>query len=590
MCGIGGIVFSSLSKAELESKVAPFNEIQRHRGPDAQEHYISWPCLLMHQRLILLDAEGGCQPFHDEANRYALSWNGEIYNHEALREKLKSEFEVTFITRSDTEVLLYLLIHYGLEGLNQIEGMFAGAFWDVQEEHLILFRDAIGIKPLVYAYHDEAIYFASEVKGLLTLLPFKAKLHEDAIVRHWIMPSLSMTHELPFQGMYALQEGNALKVNRHAMQTIEWNKPAVFERPSTPADLLKALSASVDLTAKADVKVGIFLSGGLDSSLLYVLAKSKRIEMQSLSLDFDDLAASAFDNEMVVNSDDRPFIKGLVSRFDGKHQWVRASFKDYLELVKSISIANDRIPSWEQEMSQHLLAKQAAQTLRAVLVGDAADELFYGYHFCLDSEANGSIVDFFNKMGAALRLGLLKKSDATQNALDALLQSFQEKLNAHQHTFEHENARIDAITFLIQKYWLQRLMHHGDIHLMHYGLEGRLPFANRMVKAIANGLSAHDGFKNGIEKAFLREAAKGWLPDQWRLRKKSALPRDPRQRQLYADLLKEVLGNPHPFILRNFDTSRLDALLQKSTWNEWEGQSVFLLLTLHFWLAHYASE
>jgi asparagine synthase (glutamine-hydrolysing) len=590
MCGIGGIVFSSLTETELESKVAPFHEVQKHRGPDDQAHFLSLPCLLMHQRLTLIDAEGGAQPFQDLTKRYTLIWNGEVYNHDVLRELLKIEFSIPFQTRSDTEVLLYLLIHYGVEGLNRIEGMFAGALWDSQEEQLTLFRDALGIKPLVCAYENATLYFASEVKGLLTLLPVKPLLNEEAIMRHWLMPALSMTQELPFLGMQILEEGSALIVSRGKAQTISWLQTTRSGKEYSPNDLLKALKESLHLTTQSDFNVGIFLSGGLDSSLLYVLAKEAEISLESLSLDYEDLPSCSFDKEVVVNSDDRPFVQKIISTYGGKHQFVSNSFDEYREIIKTLSIVNDRIPSWEQEVSQQTLAAQATKTSKAILVGDAADELFYGYHFCLDKEANSSVLHFFNRMGAYERVGLLNDTSAKKFTVQSLANEFKAVLDQQAYIFDTEVARMEAITFLLQKYWLQRLMHHGDIHLMHHSLEGRLPFANRMVHSIASTLSSNEGFKKGIEKAFLREAARDVLPDEWRLRKKSALPRDPRQKLIYSTLLEEVLVEPHEFIVRYFNLTRLGSLLQKETWTEWEGQAVFHVITLHFWLEHYAAE
>jgi asparagine synthase (glutamine-hydrolysing) len=590
MCGIGGIVFSSLTETELESKVAPFHEVQKHRGPDDQAHFLSLPCLLMHQRLTLMDAVGGSQPFQDLTKRYTLIWNGEVYNHDVLRELLKIEFSIPFQTRSDTEVLLYLLIHYGLEGLNRIEGMFAGALWDSQEECLTLFRDALGIKPLVYAYENATLYFASEVKGLLTLLPVKPLLNDEAIMRHWLMPALSMTQELPFLGMQVLQEGAALLLTRHRMDTIHWPKAGDSAKENAPTDLLKALSESLQLSTQSDFNVGILLSGGLDSSLLYVLAKRAEISLESLSLDYDDLPSSSFDNEVVVNSDDRPFVQKIISAYGGKHQFVSNSFDEYREIIKTLAIVNDRIPSWEQEVSQQTLAAQAAKTNKAVLVGDAADELFNGYHFCLDKEANSSVLHFFNRMGAYERVSLLNGTSAEKFSVQSIAVEFNAELDKHGHSFNTEFDRVEAITFLLQKYWLQRLMHHGDIHLMHHSLEGRLPFANRLVYSIARALSSNEGFKNGIEKAFLRESAREVLPDLWRLRKKSALPRDPRQKLIYSTLLEELLAKPHNFIVRYFNLTRLSSLLQKEAWTEWEGQAVFHVITLYFWLEHYAAE
>lgn len=595
MCGIGGILFSTEAGDALENKISNINRIQKHRGPDGQTAWIQGRNGLCHQRLSILDSEGGKQPFWDSTGRYVMVYNGELYNYIELRSSLSPYYN--FLTKSDTEVVLAAFIIWGRACLHRFIGMFSFLIWDTKTETAYAARDPLGVKPFVYSCMGSTFLFASELKTLHQILEQPPEIDPYKIAEYVIAPYFSGGgDETLFKQIKYLEPGTEMHISKDGIKlqkyySFNFKQSAINEEELIQATS-EALNHSVRLTLRADAPLGIFLSGGLDSSLIAAIAaKHASAPLSSFTISFDNHSDIHFDSSTIVNSDDLPYAKRLAEQLGFPFKQVSAShFPTLKESLVNLASINDRIPAWEQEFSQHFLSQASAKNFKAVMVGDAADETSYGYFFLLNEPTNRSPLEAINFFGGQKRLKLL--STELQKQIQPL-QYFNEHYSqiAKQAGFDFNKAgeeRILAMATLIHKRWLERLLHNGDIHTMHFGLEARVPFANQNFLETACLVQPNNGFKNNTEKHILRRAASKWLTSDFTNRKKSALPRDPRLGKRYQLILSQLLHDNNDFIDTFLHRPSLTALCETETITESDRMILFNMISLINWSNHYA--
>ena len=275
MCGIVG-VFGEVSPFEFQQMVSSMS----HRGPDHSGSVSIGDIHLGHARLSVIDLSvQSNQPLWDLNHRACIVFNGEIYNYKALRSEL-SKKGYSFASEGDAEVIVNLYLEYGAAGFSRLDGMFAFAIWDESERCLVLARDQYGVKPLYYCQNDSGFYFASEFKSLLFARTVKAGLNYDALFRTLVF-LWSPGKETILSGVNKLKPGSYQVVkNRSILQEslfVELPQYAPYYKSvdRTKDEVLNAIDQAVSQQVVADVPVGAFLSGGLDSSLLVALAKSR---------------------------------------------------------------------------------------------------------------------------------------------------------------------------------------------------------------------------------------------------------------------------------------------------------------------------
>jgi asparagine synthase (glutamine-hydrolysing) len=273
MCGIVGVIGHNSKSFQCEKML----EIQSHRGPDYAGKYYDNKCFLGHNRLSIIDlTEGANQPMSDQSNRYVIVFNGEIYNYLELKEQLKKEF--TFVTNSDTEVLLLAYHKWGSAMLEKLNGMFAFAIWDKLEGKLFAARDRFGVKPFYFAFKDDHLLFSSEIKALWAAGVPKVK-NEKVWAGFLVNASYGMPNETFWDGIYQLPGGCMFEMNAmnitNDLAVSKWYDFAsrIMEMPENTIDSFKdlyqtLLKESVELRFRADVSVAFNISGGLDSSTL----------------------------------------------------------------------------------------------------------------------------------------------------------------------------------------------------------------------------------------------------------------------------------------------------------------------------------
>ena len=284
MCGIAGFT-GFKNNIELAENA---NKIQQHRGPDNQSIWHNEYIALAHQRLSIIDlSEAANQPFHK--GDYVIVFNGEIYNYKELQEKLRTHKGVRFITASDTEVILEMFNHYGIDALNQILGMFAFAIYDKKNRSLFLARDHFGIKPLFYTLINGALAFSSELKTLVGVPGFDKTINPKSLVSClnylWVSGNETMfngCHKLPPAHYLAYTKEEGIKITRY--WELDDQLKAADNEKDIINDVANAVEASVKRHMVSDVPVSSFLSGGLDSSLIAVLAKKENVHLSTYTI------------------------------------------------------------------------------------------------------------------------------------------------------------------------------------------------------------------------------------------------------------------------------------------------------------------
>jgi len=588
MCGIAGILFPSDAPDHAKHRVASMRDALAHRGPDGHGLYQGPDALLTHTRLALVDIEHGEQPIFDAARRYSLTFNGEIYNHRELRCELPS---YPFKTNSDSETLLAALITWGEEALPRLDGMFAFAFWDSTTKTGLLARDALGVKPLVYGTRGGEFVFASEAQAILAS-GWERSYDEDALVEYLVAPAFSGVRTSMFRGLEHLPAGHVMTVTRdtvpHPRPWYRYRVPSTeqYSESALVECLQDALHLGVKRALRADVPVGIFLSGGLDSTILaYLAALHSDDPPHAFTLRFQEQENIVHRESSIVLSDDAPFVEHVREALDLPLAYADLRHDEMIRDWPRLCASNDRIPAWEQEFGQDALARSASGARKAVLVGDAADETHFGYFFLLDDKVTASPTSLMERFGASERVACLSPTiQKIHEPLRKLDSIYREVAATADTSFsESENERRRAATSLISKLWLGRLLHNGDSHTMAHGVEARVPFASTEMLRVAQRITPEQGFAGGIEKAVLRKACKARIPASIASRKKSALPFDPRLGPRYQRELLTLLDAEPDFAHALLNVRSVRSLCEGPVYSEIHRSQLFHLVSLFHW-------
>lgn len=433
MCGIAGI-YGDIEKKSIKSML----DIQNYRGPDGSDIWISKKgnYSLGHVRLAIIDVDGGKQPIPNEDNTIFLAVNGEVYNYKKLRHKLEENHE--FRTQSDSEVILHLYEEEGINFLKKIKGMFAIAIFD-EDKGLVLARDPLGIKPLYYGILGEnSLYYSSEIKCLL--------------------PYIKNVRELP-NGSYLLN-GKVIKKFYHIPRPTNYlnHSEKVIKQLDT------TLTESIKKRLMSDVPLGVFLSGGLDSSLIAaIMRKHKEGELHSFSIGFQN-------SQDILNA-------RLASKHIGTiHHEQVITPEDIIEVLPKViyhlescdpALIRSSVPTY-------FVSQLASQYVKVVLSGEGADELFAGYHYLTEEDYD---------------------LDNLSNEL------YQITCSLHNSNLQ----RVDRMT-------------------MAHGLEGRVPFLDVELISLAFKISIDLKVRESA-KWVLRKVAEKYLPKKivWRIKEKFAI-------------------------------------------------------------------
>jgi len=371
MCGIAGIARQSPTGVTVDS-LGRMAAAIRHRGPDGYGFYVGQRVGLAHVRLSIIDIEGGAQPLTNEDGQIVVSYNGEIYNHLELRRQLEERGHV-FRTHCDTEVLVHGYEEWGADVLHRLNGQFAFAIYDRNRETVFVARDRFGVRPLFYAQRNGDFYFGSEIKAILATGEVDAALDPrglDEVLTFWS----ARPPRTPFSGIASLEPGTygiwkdgALWLRHY----YELDYPEASEEPEDVVEQLdEIMLRSVGMRMRADVPVGAYVSGGLDSSITASLAATASPHtLRSFSIAFDD---PRFD-ESVFQREVADAVGSIHEVTSIGSQSIAESFPKVLWHTETPLLRTAPVPMY------HLARLTKQSGIKVVLTGEGADELFLGY-------------------------------------------------------------------------------------------------------------------------------------------------------------------------------------------------------------------
>jgi len=379
MCGIVGII--SKNKEELH-KIEAATQTLSKRGPDCQNNFFYQNLALGHARLSIIDtSEAANQPFSDESQRFTIVFNGEIFNFNELKSELIKE-GFTFKTNSDTEVLLYLFIKYGKDCLKMLNGFFAFAILDKQDNSLFVARDRMGVKPLLYYFDGDTFIFGSELKALLSFNINKS-IDRLSLFNYFQFNYIPSNNSIftkvkklkPAHFIHLTNLNELTKIQEHRYYSIPFNTNEYLPNSPTSYDnakkqLRNLLDDAVQKRLIADVPIGTFLSGGVDSSVISTLAKKHKPDLNTFSIGYKD--EPFFDETNYANS--------VAKKIGSKHHAFSLSNNDLYQNLNEILDYIDEPFADSSAIAVYILSKYTKQHVTVALSGDGADEIFSGYN------------------------------------------------------------------------------------------------------------------------------------------------------------------------------------------------------------------
>ena len=579
MCGIVG--FAASGQLRVDRLPLAMAALQ-HRGPDGHGESIEGQVALGHTRLSIIDLEGGAQPLRSPCGRYVLIANGEIYNHVELRQELLA-LGAQFLTRSDCEVILQGYALWGRNVLHRIEGMYAFALQDIQQGEVLLARDPLGMKPLYWTESADGVRFASELKALQALLHSTPDLNPLAI-RQYIEAQHPLSDNTPFKGIKRVLAGEAVLIRegRCIEQWRHW-RPEQIEAisDSDPVSALDDLMETVFTQhQRSDVPIGLFLSGGVDSTIL--LGLMRRYGMQDIhtfSLGFPD---SSVGDELDVAT-------SLATHFGTHHRVITPGADDMLSRLPQVVWAADDLMRDPASLPTLLLAEEASQSMKVVFSGEGGDESFAGY----GRYRTGAVERLFKSIafpgtGGFRSRGDLRGSAARQLLGDKLMRvgrAWRGDLIESWQSYPAAWTPLQKMQALDLQHALpDNLLVKADRMLMAHGVEGRMPFVDR--RLVSWGLAAADALKCDRRegKKILKNWASGFMPVEHFAAKKRGfyVPVNDWWRGDRLEALGRVLtGNEA--IREWFKPAGVEALLAEQRRSQRAGRQLMTLLQFALW-------
>jgi len=376
MCGICGIVLSDPNARVNPRVIGRMSDAIAHRGPDDDGQYVNGSVGLGFRRLSIIDLSGGHQPMANEDETVWIAYNGEIFNHAEHRAPLEARGH-RFRTRSDTEAIVHLYEEHGSTCPRELRGMFGFAIWDEKRKALLLARDRSGIKPMFYATTPGGdLIFGSEIKAILASGMITPEVDDAAVAEYFALGTVSGSRTL-IRGVKKLEPGHTLtwRDGRVAIERY-WSLPGYEPGRIIVRDLSEAADEfwrrfveAVDITLMSDVPLGVFLSGGLDSSLIVAAMRERGVSaLRTFSVGFAEAEASEL-----------PFARIVAKTFETEHHEVTCTADDFFSALPRLTRHRDHPLTFEASIPLFFVAELAASSVKVVLTGEGSDELFAGY-------------------------------------------------------------------------------------------------------------------------------------------------------------------------------------------------------------------
>ena len=574
------------------------------RGPDAEGTYFDEDAALVHRRLIVIDPEGGKQPMHSPDRNTIIIYNGELYNTPELRTELMSRGH-EFVGHSDTEVLLHAYLEWKTDAFSRLNGIFAFAIWEKRERRLTLCRDRLGVKPLFFAPIRNGLTFGSTIDTVLCHPEIEPALDEDGLRTLLLLGPARPPESGVFRQIKSLLPGHfAVLTPENFTDHVYWQLEAHEHEDDLPTTIERTHTLICDAARRqlvSDVPLACFLSGGLDSSILSMLAAkdyaARGETLHTWSVDYRDNDKYFTKSIFQPNSDDS-YIDQMVDFLGTHHHRVVLEPE---ALCAALLPATDAraLPGMADVDSSLLLfcaaVKRGGTTV--CLSGECADELFGGYPWYHREEI--LFEDTFPwSRSVGLRLGLLTP-DAVRNGEEFVRQHYRDtcdrapKLSSD----DKKAARMREMFVLNLDWFMATLLDRKDRMSMYSGLEVRVPFCDHRIVEYAYNMPWDFKSLEGREKGIVRRAFADELPKEIVYRKKSPYPKTfhPVYTRLCADYVCRIFEDNTSVAASLFDRNAVQKLMQRpeSLAEPWFGQlmrtpQIFAyIIQLDRWFRHY---
>lgn len=621
MCGITG--YFSPEKEFTESELHAMTDAIAHRGPNAVGYYSDETIGLGHRRLSIIDlSEGANQPMHSADNRFVMVYNGEVYNFREIAAELKQNFKTEFRTSSDSEVILEAYAQYGTDFIKKLNGMFAIAIYDKQKKELFVCRDRIGIKPLFYFWDGRNFAFASELKALkhASFIPFE--INKNAVY-HFLHLGFIPAPQSIYKSIKKLDAGSWLKISEghfesHKYWTINQQVKEKFIKKEKEAivKLSDLLMSSVQYQIKSDVPFGVFLSGGIDSSLVTANAVNlSGVQVNTFSIGFEE---NRF-NESV-------YAKAVANYLGTNHHEFIVSYKDAIDLIDTIFDTYTEPFADSSAIPTMLVSKLAQKHVTVTLSGEGGDELFLGYGaYQWARRLNQPLIKelrypiaaileqsktrfqrhaaYFRYPDANLQYSHIFSQEQYYFSLEELNAVFTnefkqaqgstntELLNNFGIEVNHFGRDLKAMEkqalFDMNFYLPDDLLTKVDRASMHFSLETRVPYLDHRIVEFALNLSPELKYKDGTTKYLLKEILFQYVPQKFFDRPKQgfAIPLEQWLKKELRFLIEDYLSKD---VIEKFGFVNFEYVeqLKKDFINgkNFLYNRIWLIIILHKWL------
>lgn len=617
MCGITGAYLFNSEKQDVLQQVKLSADKLQQRGPDFTNKWQNNRCALGHARLSIIDtSDAANQPFVSQCGNYIIIFNGEIYNYRTLKKDLQNK-GYTFKSESDTEVLLNLFIEYGEKCLDQLNGFFAFAVYNKKADTLFIARDRYGIKPLIFYRNDDFFCFASEIKSLIQY-SIKKSINSKALKLYFQLGYIPSPHSI-FDGVIKLNPGHYLWVDKHGVKTEKYYEIRLNPILPTPnyevaqKRMKELLEESVKKRLIADVPLGTFLSGGIDSSVISTIAAKYTQNLNTFSIGYKD--EPFFDETKYANL--------VAKKIKSNHTVFSLSNDDLFEHFERIVNYIDEPFADSSAIAVNILCYHTKNKITVALSGDGADELFSGYNkhkaFYL-SQQKGLKNQLLKQGGSLAKLFPKSRNNPLSNKARQVEKYAKGlKLNSQDRYWlwaclQHENEVEKLLLnkppsfemfekiiscdefnqFLLNDFNMVLegdMLKKVDSMSMANGLEVRVPFLDHNLVNYVFSLPAKYKIDKTSTKKLLKDAYKNDLPDELYTRKKHGFE-VPLKKWILNDLeplLNDILSEEFIKEQGIFNYERITFLRKKARSNNPEDTFAVLWMLIVFqkWYKNY---
>jgi asparagine synthase (glutamine-hydrolysing) len=585
MCSLSAIYFDDrqlLMEEDREKILETMSDTMTLRGPDGKGFYQGEGICLGHNRLAVMDPQRGAQPMRATFNQHScvLVYNGEIYNSFELRKELSAR-GATFSTDCDTETVLWAYLLFGDRCPVYLNGIFAFVVWDETDHSLFFARDRLGVKPLYYTQllGREEFLFSSEIKGLLAHPAVKPIIDQQGLWQLLFLSPVTLPQSTVFKGIFSVLPGQCGRVREGKLETsFYWTlqaKPCTDSKEEAACRVRELVGDALHRQLFADVPLCTFLSGGLDSSALTALAAEEyRKQGKILSTYSFEYAQNRenFHKSLFQPASDDDFAPRLAGILQTDHQILTASEKEVADLLSEAAFYRDLPGQADIDSSLLFYCRQIKKRHTVALSGECADEIFGGYPWFYRPEMLER--DFFPWVhDPFVRSSLFVPEVArAKEGKEWLSSVYRDQIAATPLLGEEspEDRRAKIATHLSTTFFMANLLERKDRMSMAASLEVRVPFSDHRILEYVYNLPWKIKFEGGVEKAVLRNALKGVLPEEFRMRKKSPYPKthSPKYEVIVRQMLEKELKKDSLFcqIINRKEVDRLLCQDQDSTW------------------------